>query len=53
MRFKIGDSAVDVVVDIDRFELPITRFLPDEGLDRLNPHYLSLSPTMLIESAAC
>jgi glyoxylase-like metal-dependent hydrolase (beta-lactamase superfamily II) len=28
MRFPVGDIAVDVVVDIDRFELPIAQFLP-------------------------
>ena len=28
MRFQVGDSMVDVLVDIDRFELPIAQFLP-------------------------
>jgi glyoxylase-like metal-dependent hydrolase (beta-lactamase superfamily II) len=29
MRFQAGDSMVDVLVDIDRFQLPITQFLPE------------------------
>ena len=29
MRFQVGDSMVDVLVDIDQFELPIARFLPE------------------------
>ena len=29
MRFQAGDSMVDVLVDIDRFELQIARFLPE------------------------
>ena len=28
MRFQVGDGVVDVLVGIDRFELPITQFLP-------------------------
>jgi glyoxylase-like metal-dependent hydrolase (beta-lactamase superfamily II) len=31
MRFQFGDSVVDVLVDIDRFELPIAQFLPGAG----------------------
>ena len=35
MRFQAGDYLVDVVVDIDRFELPATNFLPGITADTI------------------
>ena len=35
MRFQAGDYLVDVVVDIDRFELPVTNFLPGITADTI------------------
>ena len=35
MRFQAGDYLVDVVVDIDQFELPITKFLPGITADTI------------------
>ena len=35
MRFQAGDYPVDVVVDIDRFELPVTNFLPGITADTI------------------
>jgi hypothetical protein len=29
MRFQVGDCMVDVLVDIDRFQLPIAEFFPE------------------------
>jgi glyoxylase-like metal-dependent hydrolase (beta-lactamase superfamily II) len=55
MRFHIGDIAVDVLVDIDRFELPIAQFLPEAepGLvesarSLLEPDHVDLERGMLI-----
>jgi glyoxylase-like metal-dependent hydrolase (beta-lactamase superfamily II) len=44
MRFHLGDIAVDVLVDIDRFELPIAHFLPEAepGLVKSAPSLLEL-----------
>ena len=55
MRFKAGDSMVDVLVDIDRFQLPITQFLPEAepGLVEsarplLEPDHVDLERGLLI-----
>jgi hypothetical protein len=47
MRFRAGDSAVDVVVDIDRFELPITSFLPGIAADTIESARSLLEPDHL------
>jgi glyoxylase-like metal-dependent hydrolase (beta-lactamase superfamily II) len=55
MRFHIGDSAVDVLVDIDRFELPIARLLPEaepgqvaSARTLLEPDHMDFESGMLI-----
>ena len=55
MRFQVGDIAVDVPVEIDRFELPIAQFLPEAepGLVKsarflLEPDHVDLERGMLI-----
>src|SRR5262245_55510495 len=55
MRFKAGDSMVDVLVDIDRFELPLARFLPEaepgqveSARSLLEPDHADLERGMLI-----
>jgi hypothetical protein len=37
MRFQVGDGVVDVLVDIDRFELPIAQFLPEAEIGPRTP----------------
>ena len=44
MRFRAGNSTVDVVVDIDRFELPITSFLPGITADSIESVRSLLEP---------
>ena len=44
MRFRAGNSTVDVVVDIDRFELPITSFLPGITADSIESARSLLEP---------
>ena len=55
MRFQAGDCVVDVLVDIDRFQLPIARFLPEAEPGRvesarslLEPDHADLERGMLI-----
>src|SRR6516162_8872168 len=55
MRFRVGDLAVDVLVDIDRFELPIAQFLPEaepgqaeSARSLLEPDHVDLERGMLI-----
>ena len=55
MRFQVGDSMVDVLVDIDQFELPIARFLPEaepgqveSARSLLEPDHADLERGMLI-----
>jgi hypothetical protein len=55
MRFQVGDSAVDVLIDIDRFELPNAQFLPEaepgqveSALTLLEPEHVDLERGMLI-----
>jgi hypothetical protein len=48
MRFKVGDTVVDVLVDIDRFKVPIAQFFPEAKLGQVSPHALSSSLTMWI-----
>src|SRR5215470_5547529 len=44
MRFQVGDSMVDVLVDIDRFELPITQFLPEAEPEQVESARSLLEP---------
>jgi Metallo-beta-lactamase superfamily len=44
MRFVIGESVVDVVVDDDEFELPLSQFLPGLDLPALSDHCGLLEP---------
>jgi len=44
MRFQAGDYLVDVVVDIDRFELPVTNFLPGITADTIELARTLLEP---------
>ena len=44
MRFQAGDYLVDVVVDIDRFELPVTNFLPGITADTIELARALLEP---------
>ena len=44
MRFRAGNSTVDVVVDIDRFELLITSFLPGITADSIESARSLLEP---------
>ena len=55
MKIHAGDDAVDVVVDIDRFELPITDFFPgvaagmiESALPLLEPDHLDAARGRLI-----
>ncbi|HYK09478.1 MAG TPA: hypothetical protein VEV39_01630 [Gemmatimonadales bacterium] len=55
MRFQVGDSMVDVLVDIDWFELPISRFLHEaepgqveSARSLLEPDHVDLERGMLI-----
>jgi glyoxylase-like metal-dependent hydrolase (beta-lactamase superfamily II) len=55
MRFHVGDVAVEVLVDIDRFELPIAQFLPEadpgqaeSARSLLEPDHVNLERGMLI-----
>jgi glyoxylase-like metal-dependent hydrolase (beta-lactamase superfamily II) len=55
MRFRIGDGAVEVLVDLDRFELPIAQFLPEAepaqveaARSLLEPDHADLERGMLI-----
>jgi hypothetical protein len=38
MRFAIGEIVIDVVVDDDDFELPLSEFLPELDLPALSEH---------------
>jgi Metallo-beta-lactamase superfamily len=44
MRFTIGEVVVDVVVDDDNFELPLSQFLPGLDLPALSDHRGLLEP---------
>ena len=44
MRFTIGEVVVDVVVDDDNFELPLSQFLPGLDFPALNDHRGLLEP---------
>ena len=44
MRFQAGDCVVDVLVDIDRFQLPIARFLPEAEPGRVESARSLLEP---------
>jgi hypothetical protein len=44
MRFTIGEVVVDVVVDDDNFELPLSQFLPGLDLPALTDHRGLLEP---------
>src|SRR5262249_12654153 len=55
MRFHAGDYLVDVVVDIDQFELPITKFLPGITADTIqfartlrDPNHMEATRTQLV-----
>ena len=55
VKFHAGDGAVDVVVDIDRFELPIAGFLPgvaagtiESALSLLEPDHVDAARGHLI-----
>jgi glyoxylase-like metal-dependent hydrolase (beta-lactamase superfamily II) len=55
MRFQAGDYLVDVVVDIDQFELPITEFLPGITADTiefartlLEPNHIDVTRNRLL-----
>src|SRR5262245_21769134 len=57
MHFTTGDSIVNVLVDIDRFELPIAQFLPEaerEEVERLRsllePDHVDFERGMMIAS---
>ena len=49
---KSATARVDLLVDIERFELPIAQFLPEASWERSSPHAL-LGPTMWILNAGC
>lgn len=44
MRFQVWDTVVDVLVDIDRFELPIAQFFPEAELGQVESAYSLLEP---------
>ena len=44
MRFQAGDGAVDVVVDVDRFEFPIADFLPGVAVGTIESAVPLLEP---------
>jgi hypothetical protein len=47
MRFAIGEAVVDVVVDDDDFEVPLSDFLPGLDPGRLAKHLAALEPDFL------
>jgi glyoxylase-like metal-dependent hydrolase (beta-lactamase superfamily II) len=47
MRFTIGEVVVDVVVDDDDFELPLSQFLPVLDLPALSDHRRLLEPDFI------
>src|ERR1700759_4393779 len=60
MRFRAGDSAVDVVVDIDWFELSIAGFLPgiaagtlESARALLDPGHLDTARGRLVLALPC
>jgi glyoxylase-like metal-dependent hydrolase (beta-lactamase superfamily II) len=44
MRFQVGDGMVEVLVDIDRFQLPIAQFLPEADPERVESARSLLEP---------
>src|SRR3954469_3199212 len=47
MRFAIGEVCVDIIIDDDNFELPLSEFLPGSDGRRLMQHRKLLEPDFL------
>ena len=44
MQFEVGEVVVDIIVDDDDFELPLSQFLPGSRLSVLQQHRNLLEP---------